>query len=94
MNKLLHNFKPPSGFDVEDYYGVFIMKRMKDNVWTIKLAYDYDSRSCNTKLSTGLNLNSLELVQEVHNELEKNCIDKSESVHMSIADLYPKNKRS
>jgi len=94
MNKLLHNFTPPAGYAVEDYYGVFIMKRMKDNVWVVKLAYDYNSRSGNSKLSNGLDIEGIELLNAVHAELEKYSVDKSEKVMVSMDDLMSPTDRT
>ena len=87
MNKLLHNFTPPAGFAVEDYYGVFIMRRKRDRVWVIKLAYEYNARSSNSKLSNGLDITDINLLHTVHAELEKYSVDKSEKAISSMDEL-------
>ena len=42
--KLLNNFTPYNGFEVEDYYGVSLIKLKKGGLYSIRLIHDYTSR--------------------------------------------------
>lgn len=42
--QLLSNFIPYKGYDVDDYYGVSLLKKKKGGVYSIRLVHDYDSR--------------------------------------------------
>ena len=41
--QLLSSFRPYKGYDVEDYYGVSLLKKKKGGVYSIRLIHDYDS---------------------------------------------------
>jgi hypothetical protein len=41
--KLLSNFKPYSGYEVDKYYGISLLKLKSGGMYNIKLIYDYDS---------------------------------------------------
>jgi len=51
--KILEEFKPYSGFEVDNYYGVSLIKRKRGGMYSIKLIHDYDS---NAKFSSALEI--------------------------------------
>lgn len=70
--ELLKNFKPYSGFEVNDYYGVSLIKRKKGGMYSIKLIHDYDS---NGKFSSAYEVSGLQDTIKIIEILEWFAID-------------------
>ena len=65
--KLLEKFSPYSGFEVEDYYGISLIKKKKGGVYSIKLIHDYQS---NAMFSSAYEVEDLQKVIKIIEILE------------------------
>ena len=60
-------FRPYSGYEVDDYYGVSLLKKKKGGVYSIKLVHDYDS---NGKFSSAYEVEDLQRAIKIIEILE------------------------
>ena len=65
--QILQNFRPYSGYKVEDYYGVSLIKRKRGGLYSLKLIHDYDS---NGKFSTAYEMEDFQRVVKTLEILE------------------------
>ena len=84
---LIKRFKPYSGFELEDYYGVSMIKTKGENKYRIKLIYDYTN---NSKMSVNqIEVAELDRAMKVYEILDKHSVDKG-SINR-IDDLFLDN---
>jgi len=70
LQKLLSKFKPYNGFEVDQYYGVSLLRLKKNDKFSIVLVYDFING--NPKTSSGYIVDSLDIALELVRTLEEN----------------------
>ena len=70
----LEQVKPYKGFDADDYYGVAVIRVMKNGTYDIKLQYSYDS---NAKNGSAFKVDTLDEVLEWYELMDSFSVDKS-----------------
>ena len=87
----MKQFKPYGNFKLEDYYGVSMMKRKRDNKYSIRLIYDYVGG--NSRCSNAITVASLEETIAFYYLLDKHSNNKSEvPKEISLEQLLNSNE--
>lgn len=90
FKELMKFFKPYAGFEVEDYYGVSLLKIKKNGTYSIKLLYDYDKHAL---ASNPLSTDSLDKALQVYALLDSKAKNKDDKFHLDTVIDTIKSRR-
>lgn len=92
LQKVLAKFKPYTGFSVEQYYGVSVLRLKKNDKFSIKLVYDFVNG--NAKTSNAFIVDDLDTAYSLAQFLETNRINTFVDAVEDDGDIYDEESNS